>query len=486
MQRVLSTRAISSALGDAELKTPLYAGLADRLRGAITDGRLPAGARLPSERELTLSLGLSRSTVARAFQELREQGYIRTRQGSGSVLHLPMVPGGRVDHLLTPAGGDPAAIDLTTTAASAGPWLMQAYTEAVAEAAAYLPGVGYYPSGLPVLRDLVAARFTERGLPTTPDQILITSGALSSTAIAIQALGLRGAKVVVESPTYPNAIATLKGLGARLIPHPIDQDAVGAQWDPAGLGLLLRQVSARSAYLVPDFHNPTGALMHHAQREQIGQLLTRAKVVPIIDETPVELAFDGQAMPPPLARFVPDSVTVGGVSKTFWGGLRIGWLRMPTARSRAMATSRLKLDLGSPVVEQLAVAALMRRRAEIVPQRQASFKAGRDALLTSLAEHLPSWRMQRPAGGLSLWCELPHALSTALVAAAARRGVGLAAGPNFAPAGGLDQWMRLPFVLPVEALEQAVPCIANAWGEALAAGTTSERDRIPAQSPFIA
>ncbi len=486
MQRVLSTRAVSNALGDARLKPPLYAGLADRLRGAITDGRLPAGARLPSERELTLSLGLSRSTVTRALQELRDQGYIRTRQGSGSVLHLPVVPGGRVDHLLTPAGGDPAAIDLTTTAASAGPWLMQAYEEAVADAAAYLPGVGYYPSGLPVLRDLVATRFTERGLPTTPDQILITSGALSGTAIAIQALGLRGAKVVTESPTYPNAIATLKGLGARLVPHPINQHARGAQWDPAGLDLLLRQVSAQSAYLVPDFHNPTGALMDQAQREQVGALLTRAKVVPIIDETPVELACDDVRMPPPLATFVPDSITVGGVSKTFWGGLRIGWLRMPTARSRSMATSRLKLDLGSPVVEQLAVAALMRRRAEIVPQRQASFAAGRDALLAALGEHLPSWRVRRPAGGLSLWCELPTARSTALVAVAARHGVGLAAGPNFAPTGGLDQWMRLPFVLPVESLQEALPRIAQAWEETLAAGPISERDGIRTQSPFIA
>ncbi|MGB5953313.1 MAG: winged helix-turn-helix domain-containing protein, partial [Ornithinimicrobium sp.] len=100
---------------------------------AITDGRLPAGARMPSERELMTALTLSRTTVVRAFAELREQGYLQTRQGSGSLVHLPVVPGGRVDHLLTPAIGGPGAIDLTTTASSAGPWLMEAYTQALAE-----------------------------------------------------------------------------------------------------------------------------------------------------------------------------------------------------------------------------------------------------------------------------------------------------------------------------------------------------------------
>ncbi len=486
MQRVLSARSVALVVGAAGLKPPLYAALSDRIRGAITDGRLPAGARLPSERELMVAMALSRSTVTRAYQELRDQGYLHTRQGSGSVLHLPVVPGGRVDHLLTPAGTDPDAIDLTTTASAAGPWLMEAYAEAVADCPAYLPGVGYYPTGLPVLRGLVADRFNERGLATSADQILITSGALSSTAIAAQALGLRGSRVVIESPSYPNAIATFKGLGGRLMSHPVDHEADGAQWDPIGLDLLLRQVSARSAYLVPDFHNPTGALMDAAQRERIGALLAERGVVPIIDETPVELASDDTPMPPPLAAFVPDSITVGGVSKTFWGGLRIGWIRMPSARVRAMATSRLRLDLGTAVLEQLAVAALLRRRAEIVAQRRAAFTAGRDLLLAGVAEHLPTWRVHRPAGGLSLWCRLPAERSTALVATAAQQHLMLAAGPNFAPGGGLDQWMRLPFVLPQDRLAEAIPRLVRAWDAALVGGPTAVRDGIPAHSPIIA
>ncbi len=356
---------------------------------------------MPSERELMTALGLSRSTVTRAFAELRDQDYLRTRQGSGSVVHLPLVPGGGVDHLLTPATGGPGVIDLTTTASSAGPWLMEAYERALQECPRYLSGVGYYPTGVPVLRELVADDFVRRGLPTSPSQILITSGALSSTAIAAQALlsGPGARRIVIESPTYPNAIATLRGLRARLLAHPVDHEALGAQWDPDGLGVLLRQVDVHTAYLVPDFHNPSGALMDEDQREQVGTVLRDARVVPIIDETPVELACDDIDMPPPLAAFVPDSITVGGVSKTFWGGLRIGWMRVPSARTRQMATHRLRLDLGAPVLEQLAVAELLRRREEILPPRRLAFRAARDLLVQGVRAHLSRLARADPGGG---------------------------------------------------------------------------------------
>lgn len=472
MHRVIAASRVATVVGGppaiVSAGAPRYVVLAGRLRDAITDGRLPAGVRMPSERELMGALGLSRTTVTRAYQQLRGQDYLRTRQGSGSIAHLPSVPGGRVDHLLAPAGADENSIDLTTTAPPATPWLRAAYEDAVAEVGVYLPGVGYYPSGLPVLREAVARRYTQRGLPTSAAQILITSGALAGTAIAIQALLSPGDRVLVENPTYPNVIATLRGVRARVAAHPVDPQARGKEWDPEGFGLLLRQTGARAAYLVPDFHNPTGALMGTSQRELVGAALTRARVVPVIDESPVELALDDVEMPPPLAVFAPDSVTVGSVSKTYWSGLRIGWMRLPRARVQEMAMSRLRLDLGAPVLEQLVVAALMERHIEIIGARRDAFRRGRDLMVTGVQQHLPSWRVRRPPGGLCLWCELPSARSTALVAAASRHGVTLASGPTFAPQGGMDQWMRLPFTLPEDRLSQALPRLVQAWEEALA------------------
>jgi DNA-binding transcriptional MocR family regulator len=437
---------------------------------------------MPSERELTAALGLSRTTVTRAYQQLRDQGYLRTRQGSGSVVHLPQVPGGRVDHLLAPGGTAEGEIDLTTTAPSSGPWLLEAYQRATEEVGAYLPGTGYYPSGLPVLREAVAQRYAERGLPTSADQILVTSGALTGTAIAVQALLSPGDRVVVESPTYPNAIATLTGARARIVVHPLEPGVSGEEWDAEGLALLTRQVGARAAYLVPDFHNPTGTLMDADQRERVGAALSRARVVPVIDESPVDLALDDVEMPPPLAASVPDAVTVGSVSKSYWSGLRIGWMRLPRARVEQMALSRLRMDLGAPVLEQLVVAALMERHEEVVRERRTRLRSGRDVLLDGVREHLPTWRVQSPPGGACLWCELPQPRSTDLAAAARRHGVVLAPGPTFAPSGGLDQWMRLPFALDEDRLAQAPPRLAPAWGEVLAgddAYGSPERRRAP-------
>lgn len=452
---------------------PAYARLAEALRRTIVDGRLPEGTRLPSERDLTGPVGLSRTTVTRAYAELRSQGYLTTRRGSGSVVQVPRVPGGRVDHLLAPAALDEGALDLTVTAPAAPAGLAEAYARAAEDLGAYLCGTGYYPSGLPVLRERIADRFTERGLATTPDQVLVTPGALAAVAIALRALIVRRDRVVVETPTYPNAIATLEGAGARVVPHPIDH--VHHDWEVETLARAVQQSGARAAYLIPDFHNPTGALMSSAQREQVGRLLRRHGVVPVVDESPVELALEGQPMPEPLARHVPGAVTAGSASKSFWGGLRVGWLRVPRARMEQMAASRLRLDLGVPVLEQLVLVHLLDRADEILTEHRARLRERRDTLVDALHTQLPDWQVRVPAGGMSLWCRLPEGSSTALATAARRYDVALAAGPNFAAGGGLDGWIRLPFVLPPEQLREVVPRLASAWDDALSGRVTDDR-----------
>ena len=442
---------------------PAYVRLADALRQAIADGRIPRGSRLPSERDLTSPVGLSRTTVTRAYAELREQGYLQTRRGSGSVVAVPDVPGGRVDHLLSPASLDGEALDLTCTAQGAPAALHEAYEHALAELPRYLPGTGYYPSGIPALRERLAHRFTERGLPTDPDQVLVTAGALAGVATAAATLVRRRDAVLVESPTYPNVIAALDGAGARLVPHPIDH--LTQDWDLPGLTAALRTSGARAAYLIPDFHNPTGALMSEEQRVGVARAVQDAGTVVVVDESLVELALDGQEMPGPLARHLPTAVTVGSASKTMWGGLRIGWVRVPRARVEEFAASRLRLDLGAPVLEQLTAVHLLDRYEAVLAERRSQLRAGRDALVSGLAQHLPDWRARVPAGGMALWCALPTPGSTALAIAAREHGVVLASGPNFAPAGGLDGWVRLPYSLPTDRLAQVPQRLAAAWDD---------------------
>lgn len=485
MQRHISAVRLADLIGsvprmasgpDGRGAEAAYLRLADGLRQAIGEGRLPEGTRLPSERELTGPTGLSRTTVTRAYAELRDQGYLRTRRGSGSVVQVPNVPGGRVDHLLTPAdrdgrGATEDLFDLTCTAPAATSHLTEAYTRALDDLGAYLPGTGYYPSGLLVLRERIADRFTARGLPTDPDQVLVTAGALASLATVCGALITRRDSILVESPTYPNAIAVLAGTGARIVSHPLDH--LTDDWDVAHLTRTLRHSRPRAAYLIPDFHNPTGALLAADQRVEIGRALRAAGTTAVIDESLAELALNGQEMPPPLGRQLPDALTIGSASKTLWGGLRIGWVRAPRARIDDLAASRLRLDLGAPVVEQLATAHLLDRYDEILAERRAGLRASRDTLVAGLTEHLPDWQVRVPSGGMALWCALPqhHAAgsvrvgSTLMTAAARQHGVALAAGPNFAPTGGLDGWLRLPYALPAHQLEHVPERLAAAWAD---------------------
>ncbi|MFC5179206.1 PLP-dependent aminotransferase family protein [Nocardioides taihuensis] len=449
----------TATLVDGFDRDPAYVGLADALVLLIGDGRIGLGARLPSERELTEALGVSRTTVARAYARLRDLGYAEARVGAGT---FTRVPGGRArahDRALLPRPGDGAAIDLNCAATSAPPGLLAAYDDALAELPAHLGGHGYFPAGVPALQQAIAASYDARGLPTDPDQVLVTPGALSAASIVAQAFTGAGDRVVVESPTYPNATLAIRHAGARLVASPVDPDG----WDLDAADAVLRQTSPRLAYLIPDFQNPTGHVMTAGQRERYAAALRRTRTVAVVDEAHQALALDGQEMPPPFACFAPDTITIGSASKTWWGGLRLGWIRAPRSEMDRLTHARVGLDLGAPVLEQLVLARLMADPAPVVEAHRARLREQRDVLVAAVTEQLPQWRFRRPGGGLALWCELPDALATPLVAEAERLGVILAGGPVFAVEGGLGRFVRLPWTRPVEELEEAVRRVARAW-----------------------
>lgn len=377
----------------------------------------------------------------------------------------------------SPTGPGAGGIDLTCTATVAPIGLLDAYERALSQLHAYLPGTGYYPSGIPQLRELIAERYTRRGLPTRPDDILITSGALGGAAIGIRALLHGSGGVLVESPSYPNAIATIAAAGARIVPYPLEITDAGHHWDVPAMGQTMREGRVRAAYLIPDFHNPTGALMPADQRAELAEELTRSSVVPVIDESLVDLGLDGTPPQTPLGAFVPDAITVGSMSKVFWGGLRIGWMRVPAHRMDDAAAVRLTLDLGAPVLEQLVAAELLDAGDAILTQMRSRLAVARDRLVADLRTLLPSWHVVVPSGGMALWVRLPEERSGALVSAALAHGLTLASGPNFAPAGGLDRWIRVPFTVAEAELTDVAPRLAAAWEDAQAMPDPRPADR---------
>ncbi|PVG81485.1 PLP-dependent aminotransferase family protein [Nocardioides gansuensis] len=456
----ISARRVASLVGDFDT-SPAYAGLADALRLLIGDGRIGLDVRLPSERELTEAIGVSRTTVTRAYALLRESGYAEARQGSGT---FTRVPGGRRrahDRAFYPGSAGEDAIDLNCAAPSAPPGLAAAYAAAAEEIPAHLGGHGYFPYGLPVLREAIAATFEARGLPTHPDQVMVTAGALAGASIVAQAFTGPGDRVVVESPTYPNATAAIRHAGARVVPAPVDPDG----WDIDALSAVVRQAAPRLAYLIPDFQNPTGHLMSDTQREQLAGTLRGSRTLAVVDEAHQALALDPVDMPRPFASYSPDAITIGSASKCFWGGLRLGWLRAPLEQMERLLTARTGLDLGAPVLEQLVLTHLLTDTQGIREAHLVRLRDQRDALVGAVRAELPEWRFRVPAGGLVLWCELPAALGTALTAEAERQGVVLAPGPVFAVEGGLDRFVRLPWTRPADELVEAVRRLAAAWAE---------------------
>jgi DNA-binding transcriptional MocR family regulator len=131
----------------------------------------------------------------------------------------------------------------------------------------------------------------------------------------------------------------------------------------------------------------------------------------------------------------------------------------------ALLQARVGIDLGCPVVDQLALAHLLDDDADLLSHHRARLAAQRTALATAVAELLPQWRFVLPAGGLALWCELPTPGATRLVHAAENRGVIVAPGSVFAVEGGLDRYVRIPWTQPAEVLRRAVEGLALAWDE---------------------
>jgi DNA-binding transcriptional MocR family regulator len=471
---IAATR-LASLVGDFE-RAPAYAGLGDALRLLIGDGRVGVDLRLPSERDLCVALGLSRTTVTRAYAGLVESGFARAQQGSGTYTRLP---GGRrrgLDRTLTPYTASADVIDLNCAAPSALSGIGLAYAEAVQELPRYLGGHGYFPTGVPVLQEAVAASYDARGLPTDPGQILVVPGALSALTIVAQGLVRPRDRVLVESPGYPNGSEALRRAGARWVGVPMDVDG----WDLEAVGRVVHQARPALAYLVPDFQNPTGNLMPNVQREEYAALLRRAGTLPVVDESHQPLALDGRPMPRPFAAFAPETVTLGSTSKSFWGGLRIGWVRCPEGILDRLMEARVALDLGTPVLEQLVAARLLGRRDELWVDQRNRLREQRDSLADALRTELPEWRFRLPRGGLSLWCELPRTEvagrgAVALVTEAEGRGVAVSPGPVFAIDRGLDSFVRIPFTRPPDELRLAVTRLAEAWAALSARGGPDSR-----------
>ncbi|HGV3505562.1 TPA: PLP-dependent aminotransferase family protein [Klebsiella michiganensis] len=436
-------------------RTPIWRQLAEALRLLILDGRLALETRLPGERELAAALNISRTTVASALGQLREEGYLYSRQGSGSRIALPERP---VEAAAKQT--DPLSVNLAVAALSAGPEIHQAYSQALKIMPEHLSNTGYDQQGLPLLREAIARRYSERGLPTRSDEVMIVNGALSGFALVLRLFTGPGDRVVVDAPTYPMALSAIQGASCRPVSVALPQHG----WDCDGLAATIAQTAPRLAWLMPDFHNPTGRCMDSATRQRVADIVAQTRTTLVADETMVDLWYDAPP-PPPLAAFNPDApvITIGSAGKSFWGGLRIGWIRASSRTIASLVQARDSLDLGSPLLEQLACCWLLENEHRLLPSRRAMLATRRNMFGALMAEYFPHWRFTPPEGGLSFWVELPGMLATLFSVRAESRGIHIGTGTRFGLAGAFDRYLRLPFTLSDDELRSAFTTLQPLW-----------------------
>lgn len=482
---------------------PLYRQIAVALRERILSGQIPAGARLPPERRLASQLGVNRSTIVTAYDELDSQGLIAGRVGDGTmVVYRPEAKapgGGRAlswHQLFAEGSGDlsPWIREILRTAlrqdvipfaaSEPSPDLfpmeeLQALTASVlrdpgADALRYAPTEGIQP-----LREAIAERMRRQGARVSAANVIVTAGAQQALDLLARCLLEAGSEVAVESPTFVGAIQAFRNRGARLVGIPVDE--AGMRADVAEQALSRRAL--KFAFCIPNFNNPTGAVMAEDRRRRLVEAARRYQTPIIEDNVYGDTWFDAPP-PPSLLSMAPEHVIhVGSLSKAMFAGLRIGWIVAPAPVVERLALIKQITDLFSGTLAQwLAVrmfeSGFYDRHLETV---RPVYRQRRDLLVEALQRHAGGWlETNRPSGASFLWCRLAGGLSSRdLLSQAALSGVTFVPGDVFSVEGEEQSCLRVGFSLLDKAgIEEGARRLA------LAIDTVRQRRRI--ESPVLA
>lgn len=451
----INTIQLESLLGLWRRRGPAYADLAGRIRQLILDAMISEEARLPAERALAARLGISRNTVTGAYALLRDEGYLLSRRGAGSFVAVPARPPGqpaRAAH-----DRDAGLVDLTALVVPDPEPLLGTVLGELAQDWPRRPA-RHDPSGVGELRRAIADRYTARGLPTGADSILVTNGRREAWDLTLRVLAQPGRRVIVDCPASPGAVEAIRAARARPLP-------VGLGWDGWQAGTLraaLDEAGACAAYLMPDFHRPTGLLMPDDLRSEIVQAAEAAGVPVVVDDSLADVVLDDVPVPRPMAWHAQRGgvISIGSLAEPTWAGLGIGWLRAAPRLISRIAGPRA--GPACSLIEQLVACRLLARYGELLAARRAVLALRRAALIEALAAELPAWRFSVPAGGVSLWVRA-DCQAGELAAAAAARGVLVSAGPRYAAAPGtLENYLCLPYVQDAATLREGIRRLAAA------------------------
>ncbi len=472
---------------------PIYERVAAQIVHMIDSGALAVGSRAPSVRSLAAQLKVSISTVIAAYRVLEDRGRLQARPQSGFYVRAL-----RRETVREPSMSRPSETASAVTVADLGMLLLSEFSQpniialgassgAVSDwstkavhslmnsisrsqpllAAAYAP-----PAGMPSLRQQVARWYVRAGCALSPDDVVITCGALEAIHLGLRAVTQPGDTIALESPTYWGILQTVEMLGLKAIEiptHPRTGPSLEA------LEVVLNQKLVKAVVLIPTVHNPLGSIMSEDHRKQLVAMIRNAGVALIEDDIYADLGY--AAVRPRACRSYDDEssaeshvMVCGGFSKTVAPSLRIGWC-IPGKWTREVTKMKACMNIAAPTLPQLALAQFMRdggyerhlRKVTAIYRRQV------ERMSELMAEHFPAdTRITRPQGGFLLWAQLPEGVdSVQLHHLAIQNGISICPGVIFAATGKYRNCIRINCgLLWTPEVEQAIPMLGRLIGMA--------------------
>jgi len=428
----------------------------------IVAGELPVGHLLPSERALAHALTISRGSVVVAYGLLREAGMTDSRHGQGHRILMPTMAAGAIHTRLVGeiSTQPPDGIDMISGALPPSPVFIKILRQMRgAQLVNMAAGHGYIAAGLPALRHAVARYYTDLGLPTQAENILITNGAQQAISLLAHAMISASDSVVIEDPVYRGSLEVFRRRHAKIIPIQATEDGLDREQFEKVL-----KMRPKLLYFFPQAHNPTGRSFSQNARRDLVTLLARYPIFLVEDGAQNELSTIKGVLPEPIAMHMPQDkiATIGTLSKLFWGGIRIGWIRAAVPVVERLTSFKAVSDLGCSIFDQHLALHLFDNLQEARAHRHQEIIRHLDIAEGLIKQHAPcNWHWQRPKGGTAMWIDMPGTDMVALSQKAQQHRLFLSAGSDYSVHENFGSFIRLPFVRPVDIMKFAIQTITQ-------------------------
>lgn len=418
---------------DSENPIPLYEQIRRHIRDCVAQGDWPPGQRLPSQRQLAEVWGINRSTLIEALEELKAEGILESRTGSGIQvanntwalfaggagtnwnryirrgLHTPNQP---TVQAINRYEFEPGIIRLGTGELSPSLYPADMLRNVLRRTADRIPDLNYLEGrGLLELREIICQRGKDFGIAAVPSQVLITTGALQALQLISMGITPHGSMILTEQPSYLQSLKVFQSAGMHLKGIPMDSSGLML----SGLKKATRAKETPFLYTIPTYHNPTGITMPLERRQALLEMCRTERIPIVEDDIYRDLWMDD--MPPKPIKALDrygNVIYLGSVSKSLAPGLRIGWVIGSEAVVERLADIKMQTDYGSSSLSQWALAewldsGLYDQHTEMVRKE---LRLRREAALAALDHHfkdLAVW--DRPTGGFYIWLRLKKRMS---------------------------------------------------------------------------